>query len=653
MIGSPSLRLVLTSSLVLLGSLGLAGTASAQLRQPVDTVNTSGFGPIPKDPRSLCSSTKVGGSIGCTGTKDQGDYADWGGSNPNTLDNMSLIGLFNWYETDAAGNVLVDFLKDAQTEPATFNPLCSIEGRMVLRGGGCLVDFGWYCADGTPNPEIHPLVTVDDILAYANHANPPYPKNWQNNDDSFLPKVGYEVKGTALSDVANNAAFKACTSKKIGFAVKGNGTKNCLSASSCACTQNKYTERKLNQISSASGEPYIAAVIYPSYVAPGRFYVAVEDLPTSTARFDAPYINHTTAGDETWYADGDFNDFVYIVEGVVCQGGGQLCTVPGRQGICATGVTSCVTDTTQTPTCDPVFQPNTETCNAIDDDCNGAIDDGSDLCPSGFTCYKGSCVTDCALVGEIACQSGYVCVGKICVDAACAQANCGEDQRCVDGQCIGGCEGVVCNAGEQCVAGKCVDLCDAREQAGMPGCPNNFVCQNGACVPNCTCLPCPSQDQECQSDASQTKTFGRCVATGCSDGHCGDKLCVPGGECIEPCNPNPCGADQTCTPAKVYNPTQDKDHQYSCTNPNDPGNGGAGTGGESSVCLGCNDAGSGNNGTAAGPNNGNGTPGSSTGPGVSCGCRMAPAPSGIWGLASVLGLAAMAVRRRTRVARFR
>jgi hypothetical protein len=516
-----------------------------------------------------------------------------------------------------------------------------------------MVDFGWYCADGTQNPKIHPLVTTDQVLAYATAANPPYPKAWQNDDHSFLPKVGYEVDGDKLSNIANNADFKSCSTKKIGFAIQGNSTKNCGSSGvACACSQNKYTERALNQVAAASGQNYINAVIYASVMTPGRFYIAMEDLPTSTSQFDAPYVHKTTSGDVTWNADGDFNDFVYIVEGVVCQGGGQLCTVPGQQGVCATGVTSCVTDSNKTPSCDPVFKPLTETCNAIDDDCNGLIDDGDGICPAGSNCYKGSCVTECAATGEFACPTGEVCVGKVCIDSGCASANCNADQKCVNGQCVGGCDGVTCNAGEQCVAGKCVDLCDAREQAGLDPCPDNFVCQNGACVPNCTCLPCPSTDQECQTDSSQ-KTFGRCVATGCSDGHCGDKLCAPGGECLDPCNPNPCGADQTCTAAKVYDPKQDKNHQYSCTNPNDPGNvGGSGAGGETSICLGanCTAAGSGNNGTAAGPSNnpsGTATAGNSTG-GVSCGCRMAPTRTTVWSLAGLAGLSILALRRRRR-----
>lgn len=613
--------------------------------EPPDSVNKSGFGPIPKDPRTMC---KAGSAFSvddlkCTGTANGGDYYD--GSNPNNLSNMSLPGLFRYYEVDNDGNVLVDYQKDARTDPSTFNPLCNIKGTLVMRGGGCLVDFGWYCADGSKDPVIHPLVTSDDIVAYATAKNPPYPSSWVNKDNGFLPKTGYKIDGTPLRDVANDPNFKTCKTKKIGFAIIGNGTKNCSKGgAACACTQNKYTQRELNQVASASGGHYIAAVMFASKVTPGKFYIGMEDLPTSEKQFDAPYVHKDDSGQTiTWNADGDFNDFVYTVEGVVCQGGGQLCTVPGQQGICATGVTSCVTDANKTASCDPVFKPLKETCNAIDDDCNGTVDDGDELCESGLTCYHGTCVADCATVGEFVCPDGQVCLGHICVDGDCAAANCKDDQRCVGGKCVGGCDGVICNAGEQCVGGKCVDLCDARTEAGLDACPENFVCQNGACVPNCTCLSCPSADQECQSDANQPKTFGRCVASGCSDGHCGDNLCVPGGDCISPCNPNPCGADQTCTPAKVYNPANDRDHQYSCTNPSDPNNNGGASnaGGTSSISL-DNRSGSGNNNHNT---NGNSSTGSSSGD-MGCGCRMQSAPRYAWGLIALSGLTLLGARRR-------
>jgi MYXO-CTERM domain-containing protein len=648
MFGHTFHRTLLASSLAFLAAAAAPRAVHAQIMEPPDTVHPSGFGPIPVDPRTLClrTDTKVGGSIGCTGTTDTGDYQQWGG-NANTLDNMSLIGLFKIDEVDASNNILVDFQKDAHTTPATFNPLCSIQGKMVLHGGGCLVDFGWYCADGTPNPTIYPLVTSDQVLAYGSVANPPYPKVWQSQppDGSFLPKVGYEIAGTPLSNIAGDANFKLCSTKKIGFAIQGNSTKNCtIGAAACACTQNKYTEQNLNQVSSASNKPYVDAVVYASKKYPGRFYVAIEDLPTSTAQFDAPYVHLQSGTSVTWNADGDFNDFVYTVEGVVCQGGGQLCTVPGQQGICATGVTSCVDpSSTAAPTCDPVFKAQTEVCNAIDDDCNGTIDDGPGLCPQGQTCIKGSCVGSCA-TGEFTCPTGQICTGPApgyCIDAACATLDCAADQKCVGGQCVGGCTGVICTAGQQCVAGICVDLCDARTKAGLPACPDNFVCQNGACVPNCTCLPCPDPtQQECQS-TSTLPGFGRCVASGCSDGHCGTQLCVPGGNCIDPCGSNPCASGQKCTAAKQFDPNSDVNHQYSCTNPDGTV---VGTGGSANVVLG-NQAGSGNNGAAAGP--GVHGPGNSTAS-LGCGCRTLDSRTQGLGLAALLGLSVLAMRRRRR-----
>ena len=368
MVGSSCLRVLLASSLAFMAASAPAMSAFAQIKEP------DGFGPIPTDPRAMCNGSgtpSTSGTIGCTGTANSNDFACCS----NTLDNMSLIGLFKYFESDSAGNVLIDFQTDAKTQPATFNPLCNIKGTMVMHGGGCIVDFGWYCADPANSynnqPVIHTLVSATQIYNYATQANPPFPQQWKNNDGAFLPKTGYWVDGTPLTDVPNDPDFQNCPSKKIGFAIRGNTTVHCETNAGCACSQNKYTEQSINQVNSASGTPYIDAVVYASKNYPGRFYVAIEDLPTSPTQFAAPYQH----GTDTWTADGDFNDFVYTVEGVVCQGGGQLCSVPGKQGLCAIGVTSCVdSNSSATPSCDAIFQPQTETCNAIDDDCDGTID---------------------------------------------------------------------------------------------------------------------------------------------------------------------------------------------------------------------------------------------------------------------------------------
>src|SRR5262245_14843560 len=40
----------------------------------------------------------------------------------------------------------IDWFADASAEPGVFSPLCDFTGQMVLRGGGCLLDFAWYNA---------------------------------------------------------------------------------------------------------------------------------------------------------------------------------------------------------------------------------------------------------------------------------------------------------------------------------------------------------------------------------------------------------------------------------------------------------------------------------------------------------------------------
>ncbi len=207
---------------------------------------------------------------------------------------------------------------------------------------------------------------------------------------------------------------------------------------------------------------------------------------------------------------------------------------------------------------------------------------------------------------------------------------------------------MTCTPGQQCVAGKCVDLCDVRQQAGLAACPDNFVCQNGACVPNCTCLACPDSSLECQSDSTKPG-FGRCVASGCSGVTCpAGQLCYPGGNCQDPCASNTCGANQTCVPSTNYNASSDR--QYSCQNPNGTtdtgGTSGNGTGG---LCLGsnCNPTNGGNNSGVGG--NGALPPGpaSSTGS-MGCGCRVGYGALGGWAVAGIAGLALMASRRRRR-----
>ena len=77
--------------------------------------------------------------------------------------NVMTLGLQNLFNArEGAG--AIDIQADAATQPAVFSPLCGLRGTMILRGGSCLVDFGWYCKD---HPDVvHPLVAKADIIAY-------------------------------------------------------------------------------------------------------------------------------------------------------------------------------------------------------------------------------------------------------------------------------------------------------------------------------------------------------------------------------------------------------------------------------------------------------------------------------------------------------
>ena len=49
-----------------------------------------------------------------------------------------------------------------------------------------------------------------------------------------------------------------------------------------------------------------------------------------------------------------------------------------------------------------------ESCDGFDNDCNGSVDDGDNLCPFGEVCDDGNCVPNCGS-GEFQCPADKVC----------------------------------------------------------------------------------------------------------------------------------------------------------------------------------------------------------------------------------------------------
>lgn len=172
------------------------------------------------------------------------------------------------------------------------------------------------------------------------------------------------------------------------------------------------------------------------------------------------------------------------------------------------------------PTCTPTAEDD-ETCNRVDDDCNGTVDE--DYLAEPTNCGLGSCQA----TGETSCVNGTV------VDSCAANSPTGMDAVCngIDDDCDGRIdegfvsESTTCGAGvcarsgsTSCVAGAVVNSC----QAGMPTSATDTVC-NGL-------------DDDC--DGSLDEEFAP-TTTVCGVGQCertGVTSCV-GGAVQNSCEP--------------------------------------------------------------------------------------------------------------------
>lgn len=403
-------------------------------------------------------------------------------------------------EGDAA---LLDAQADALVAPEVFQPTCALTFKPITKGGDDHVAFGWYNLEPDPvTPGKYLQPTQDKLFGM------------------FLLAVGART-GAQLAgqetqlDLAKEQAAGRYKGGQIGFFLAGGSDFSELeldpvthALTGMALTRVFFTQHLLNP-GSSSQSIYYQVLTWQSVKFPNSFYFGWEDQKASSA------------------ADNDFDDLVFLVNGIQCSGGGEPCDTK-KEGVCKDGTQQCAKGTL---TCVQNVQPSAEKCNALDDDCNGAVDDGDGLCDEGKVCDRGRCVPRCG-PGEFRCPLGSVCSSRsVCVEAACAKLDCPVGQVCHDGQCIDNCKDVKCPYGEVCRNGGCVDPCNGIK------CDDGYSCVFGVCR-SCACTGCEGGQVCGKSNV--------CVDLGCETQTCVEGSHCAKNTCVDDCAGAQCPTGQVC-----------------------------------------------------------------------------------------------------------
>lgn len=261
-------------------------------------------------------------------------------------------------------------------------------------------------------------------------------------------------------------------------------------------------------------------------------------------------------------ADDDCDGTVDELDGEPCYEGPEATR---GVGACRAGTPACGAGGSST-CADQVLPKAAETCNRVDDDCDGAVDEDFNLqtdiahcgqcgraCLAGQACVSGQCTgrqeTSCSDGADNDGDTLTDCDDDECLDATCGEGRaCRPDKSCGEALCDNGanddgdtgadcadsdCDGKSCNAAQGgcvCAAGvkKETDCNDNADNDGNSGADCADPDCGNACGAGCACQG-PTKLETACSDGADNDNNGKTDCTpGQEDANCKDGVCGAG-----------------------------------------------------------------------------------------------------------------------------
>ncbi|MEZ4399500.1 MAG: MopE-related protein [Kofleriaceae bacterium] len=362
----------------------------------------------------------------------------------------------------------------------------------------------------------------------------------------YCPGGDCELRGTGPTPLANSLAaaqdyltpVKACDAaagggcRRYGVILLTDGAESCQGdpVAAAAALRGTGIDTFVVGFSVLGGEQAQLNAIAAAGGTGAAFLVGDEDeLANALATIVSGSIVFETCNDLDDDCDSRIDED-FPTKGLVCDDGrlGQ-CLGTGAY-VCAADGSGVVCDITN-----PGAAPSPEVCNGLDDDCDGAIDDGI------------SCIPGCVPTSTVDLCNGLDddCDGAFDEDDPAVGLPCGSNdmapcrrgtQACIAGQlvCVGAIEPGVetCNGLD--------DDCDGLAD-DLAACPGATSCVEGACR-----VPCAGGEFPCPAGltCADTPDGPFCVPDACAA--CAANELCQNNMCVDPCADVTCAAPEVC-----------------------------------------------------------------------------------------------------------